>query len=506
MAMPIFCLSLALILLIFPSGKVQAGSTIIVTTTSDLIADDDLCSLREATIAANTDSAFHDCPAGNGADTIIFSSSLPQPATFSLTLGGANEDSSLSGDLDLLGTLTITGLGATTTILDGNASDRILDIQTGAHITLSGMTIQNGHPPGTGVGGGIKVLGLLTMNDSVVEDSQPGGIHNDAGGLLLNNVSISNNTGGYGLVNQNHASLSYDGGQVSGNQGGGIFNQASTANLSNLSISTNTGGGGVFSSGFSLTKLTIDHTLISSNTSTSNGGGILNEGIGAVANISTSRISGNQADVVGGGVSNNGIMTIITTTLDQNQSQSGGGIDHGGGNLSLTNVTISSNAVFDNGGGLYNRSDSVLTNVTLTGNTANGPGTGGNIFNDTAQLTVRNTIVANSAADGNCFNSEGFIHSGGHNLDDMDTCEFTAPGDLVNTPALLGPLQNNGGTTPTHALIKTSSAIDEGDNALCPDTDQRGITRPQGLACDIGSYEFNIAPPGFEIFLPTIFN
>ncbi|MCJ7536209.1 MAG: hypothetical protein MUO57_11800, partial [Anaerolineales bacterium] len=188
-----------------------------------------------------------------------------------------------------------------------------------------------------------------------------------------------------------------------------------------------------------------------------------------------------------------------------NQARSGGGMDHCGGNLHLITDTLSGNSASANGGGLYNRGSAVLTNITLSGNTAGGASTGGNIFNDTAQLTIGNTIVANSEIDGNCFNSEGFIHSGGHNLDDGDTCGFSVQGDLVDTPPLLGPLQDNGGSTPTHALTENSPAIDMGDNDLCPDLDQRGIARPQGSTCDIGSYESKFTLLGFELFLPIIY-
>jgi len=489
--------------LFFTSWTAQADATITVTTTSDSITNDGLCSLREAVIAANTDSPYNGCPTGSGDDTILFSQSLPQPATFTLNRLGADEDDSLTGDLDLKGTLTITGQGIGSTILDGNSTDRVLEVHTGAHITISGITIQNGKPPGIGLGGGVLVQGLLYLNDSLVDSNQPGGILNDAGGLILNNVTISNNTAGYVLVNKNSASLAFNGGQVSGNQGGGVYNDTSTANLSDLSVLANTLGGGIFSTGSTLTKLTVDHSLIADNTSTSNGGGIFNEGVGAVADISTSRITGNQADTAGGGVYNNGILTITTSTIDQNQSRSGGGIDHGGGNLYLTNVTISSNDASDNGGGLYNRGNSVLTNVTLSGNTADGLGMGGNIFNDTAQISVRNTIVANSGVDGNCFNSEGAIHTGGHNLDSGNTCGFTELSDLVSTPPMLGVLQNNGGPTPTHALLETSPVINQGDDPLCPATDQRGVSRPQGAACDIGAYEF-LPLLENELFLPAV--
>ena len=82
------------------SSPVSAASTIPVTSTVDSLADDGQCSLREAVIAANTDTAVGGCPAGSGADVIIFAPSLTTPAVFTLALTGANEDNAATGDLD----------------------------------------------------------------------------------------------------------------------------------------------------------------------------------------------------------------------------------------------------------------------------------------------------------------------------------------------------------------------------------------------------------------------
>ena len=94
---------------IFTAHAVSAATPIIVTTTGDLIAEDSQCSLREAIIAANTDAPVGGCPAGTGADTITFAPSLTEPATITLSLVGLGEDDSASGDLDIIGQLTITG-------------------------------------------------------------------------------------------------------------------------------------------------------------------------------------------------------------------------------------------------------------------------------------------------------------------------------------------------------------------------------------------------------------
>ena len=69
-----------------------------------------------------------------------------------------------------------------------------------------------------------------------------------------------------------------------------------------------------------------------------------------------------------------------------------------------------------------------------------------------------------------------------------DTC-FAGASDLVVADAGLGSLADNGGPTLTHALLAGSPAIDAADAAVCPATDQRGVTRPQGAGCDVGAYE-----------------
>jgi hypothetical protein len=105
-------------------------------------------------------------------------------------------------------------------------------------------------------------------------------------------------------------------------------------------------------------------------------------------------------------------------------------------------------------------------------------------------LSLTNTIITGNQWYACEWHASGAVSlvSGGHNLVQDDSCNPVAT-DQSFTDALLGPLADNGGPTWTHALLPGSPAIDAADDAVCPATDQRGVLRPQGAACDIGSYE-----------------
>jgi len=97
---------------------------------------------------------------------------------------------------------------------------------------------------------------------------------------------------------------------------------------------------------------------------------------------------------------------------------------------------------------------------------------------------------------GDCINEDTLEPSSTNNLIEDGTCSSAFP---PGTDPNLGPLQDNGGPTFTHALLAGSPAIDVGSNADCPETDQRGVTRPINGICDIGAYEYQGIPTYIDL-------
>ena len=162
--------------------------------------------------------------------------------------------------------------------------------------------------------------------------------------------------------------------------------------------------------------------------------------------------------------------------------------------LTLTNSTLSGNRALGNGGGidaLTVKATTRLVNVTLADNRSEN-GMGGGLHTDGNPFELINTLIANDAAGGSP-DCSGTITSLGYNLilsTSGCTISGTLTGVITNTDPLIGPLQDNGGSTWTHALLKDSPAINAGNpnSANCPSIDQRGVVRL--LPCDIGAYEY----------------
>jgi hypothetical protein len=293
---------------------------------------------------------------------------------------------------------------------------------------------------------------------------------------------------------------------------GGILNEGTLA-IANTTVSGNHGvavycgarppctraGGGVFNAASGV--LTLTDSIVSGNYA-EQGGGIYNGGTLAVRN---SLVSGNRESGAyrgeGGGIYNGGLfffpegpstLTMTSSVVSGNYADSGGGIlNHG--TAAVTNSTVSGNSAANEGGGILNYGTAAVANSTVSGNVAT---SGGALFSNHNFFTKMVTL-SNSIVDGDCVIAAPLV-SNGHNIESPgNTCGFDQPTDQVNVSAddlKLGPLQDNGGPTETHALGEGSVAIDQIPAEDCVDadgepltTDQRGF--PRDSMCDAGAFE-----------------
>ena len=380
--------------------------------------------------------------------------------------------------------------------------------------------------------GGTAVVSQCSFVLNSSTTPQPIGPTSGAGGTVRGG-SICNATGTVSLVESDFVGNHVSGGQAvralfpaGPGQGGAICNlnvldvaqcrfQSNSANGGNDGYPAGDGlGGAIFNDG----ELKILQSEFESNAVQAGQG--YHGGVNPIA-------SGNAR---GGAIFTSDLLRLNESTLSGNAaygaagglaSISGpfpgypayGGAIYSAGSLYLTNNTLTANVAAGGaqpgspfppgpssaggdayGGGLCQTGGTAfLLNDTLDANVARG-GTGypdgnsygGGLANQAGAVTLLNTIVANSPSGSNGF---GTLTDAGHNLSSDASCSFANAGSLNNTDPKLGPLGDYGGPTPTMALLSGSPAIDGGDDAACPATDQRGRDRPYGVACDIGAFE-----------------
>jgi hypothetical protein len=415
-----------------------------------------------------------------------------------------------SGPLALTQNLTITGAGSGATVVSGNNASRVFTITGAPTVTLGGFTITHGSNP---KGAGINAVGTLTLEDVTVSNNHAGGggaegfgggidFTGGAGTLSLIDSAVSENTAGGGAggpgfgggieyepsANGQSFSLSLTRSRIGGNRagvgdagfGGGIdassgFENGSIAiSLADSVLSGNVAGGSGTEAGFgggldlssggakNTLTLALERTAVTGNTA--GGGGNKSSGFGGGIDFSS------------GGTGVTQTLTAANSTISGNSAGGmgteangfGGGLDFGSGTATLSYMTVAGNSAGGGGGSSFGG-----------GLNLGAVGTGG----------VGNSIVAANAG-GNCASA---IPSSGHNIDDAATCGFKGAGDKSGVDAKLGPLGAHGGLSPTQMPLAGSPAIDAGDPATCPTTDQRGVARPQAGGCDIGAVE--VAPP-----------
>ena len=403
------------------------------------------CTLRQAIISANNDSASGSaCVAGSGADTIAFAPAL---ANSTITL--------LSGQLLIDSSVTLSGSGQT---ISGNNAYRVMAINnngnTVASVSISGLTLTNGYytSPGAGLaigGGGLGAPTTRPQRKNLLAPTATGP------NVTLNQIVISGNNSTYeagGLYIKN-ATVAINQSTVSGNT---------------LNASGNYGAGGIYIAGGS--SVTITDSTISGN-SASGSYSYLDGGIyvfGSTITLTNSTISGNSvngSDQLAGG------MAVYSSRAALYDSTVTG------------NTTNTANVAA--GGILLEVSSSKLnlTNTILAGNTGM---PAADFFNRNNSNVIAQSNLLGTALSGS----------------------FTGNGNVFNDAPGLGALANNGGPTQTMKPQPGSAALAVGNLALVPagvTTDQRGVgfARVVGGSLDLGSVEAAAAPAAV-VATPTL--
>jgi CSLREA domain-containing protein len=483
-------LARALAAAVFAGGLVAlraSAATIAVTTPDDGdAAAAGTCTLRQAILSMNTGTQVGNC-ANTGAafgsdDTITFAASAisgaTTPGTVMLT-DSADAGGAAGGSLVVTAThLRLDGSawrgsganqyagGVTIARPDGAAhAFGVLrdEAPAGASLVLAGLTLRNGHAAaglcnGRADGGGICMAAAdLALVDSAVSgnaaDNFGGGIASSSGAVALTRSTLYGN---------------------SAYCGGGLHSQTGAVTVAASTISGNSvwpagGGGGIRADG----SLEVIDSAISSNFA-KRGAGIQSYGI---TTITRSVVSANQAYYDGGGIqAPAGTTTLDSSTIASNFARYEGAGAHVGGTLVATNCTIAGNSGFRAGAGIFVAAAGSLqldhATLSLNQSSLAGGGIGG-----AGNATIERSIVSGNSAPAGA--------------DIAASVAWSGSGNLVSSASdALGPLQDNGGATPTMLPGAGSAAID----AIAPQDctqpfDQRGFARPQGAGCDIGAVE-----------------
>ena len=511
--------------LLVDSSPVQQA-TLFVTN----LVDSSPGSLRQAILDANSrpgDDAIGFLTAG----TIFLASALPAVTGNTAIIGPGTNLLSVSADYH---------------------RSRVFTFNSGTSNTISGLAIGNGWLTNRNNGAGILNSGALTLTrcallNQTVYGGSGAAIYN-TGSLRLKDCYLANNfiqsfstsdsSANTGGAIYNSGTLSMDNSAFAGNfvfgsggspqlntpgrtaSGGAVYTIAGNLTVTNCTFANNQvyGGGGPQNP---------------SGTTAASGGAGAGGAVsieGGSASFVGSTLSGNYVHGGGGGGGSG------SGTGGNGSTGSGGGIFISGGTLVLLNTTVSGNLAEGGGGGgrqsggfgsdgrgggvcviggTANFTNATITTNQVHGGSSGGPpgdtghGYGGGIFRSSGTADLRNVLIAANGPDYYYRPIDGpdvygsFASQGNNLIANSYLGSGFVASDLLNTNANVGPLQNNGGLTMTHALLPGSPAIDAGTSSGAPSVDQRGVPRPQRFAVDIGAFEAMPDPLAIAAMVPS---
>ena len=423
----------------------------------------------------------------------------PDAITFDPFLDGTPMGLTFGSQLPAVtGSLTITGRGTASTIVQASGCDpvllplacipatfRVLEVGIGANLALSNLTIRHGNCAGAcqtraGDGGGILNGGMMSVSAVAVRANRAsnsgGGIENRGTIASVSDSTFAGNLAGI------------EGGGLDNFYGIGIGTIVRTMFVENEALY----GGGLYSHQTGV----VSRSVFLENTA-DYGGGIYADADGedGLALVTDCTFELNVASTEGGGIytdTQGAIGAIQRSLFVLNSAQKGGGLSESDGSMgAISNSTFSANTGTVSGGGIDTGTGTIaaIFHVTFTGNTSPlGAG-----VHSKSNVAISNSIFGANGAGGDC--KEDFIDAGGNFSDDTN-CD--SAGAIVPGTGYDLTLADNGGPTRTHRLLPGSPAINA--TGACPSIDsldQRGFARD--AQCDSGAYEFNsVFADGFE--------
>ena len=480
-----------------------------------------------STVAGNTGGTQVETETLDGgavADLTAFGSVVANPSSSNCAIDGATtstysyDDGATCGFVDAtdtsngadpaLGVLADNG-GPTNTMLPA-ADSPLLDAIPSAACDTTHTTDQRGisRPKGTHCDiGSVELVAPTSVGTEAELKAALVALSSDLDGphtvILTDDIVL---VGGHAVYSGDQdLTIDGDGHSVSGNGASRVFYfpilDGVTVTLTNMIVEDGwgsgegSGGAGikVNASGTNGGDLVVVNSVVRNNYTTEDGGGIAVSYGGDLTLIDSMVLDNRGED--GGGVTGSHV-EVIRSTVANNQADSweaGGGIF--GGSVTLINSTVTGNSAGD-GSGVYSRGPLEMVYSTVAGNTG-----GTQVETETldggavADLTAFGSVVANPSSS-NCA-IDGATTST-YSYDDGATCGFVDATDTSNgaDPAL-GVLADNGGPTNTMLPAADSPLLDAIPSAACDTThttDQRGISRPKGTHCDIGSVELVPTP------------